>query len=172
MARNDGVENVMPRDSLYVTEKLLPSVNVNTAKPVSSSISTDLNRLFVVSLASTPVLLPFTVQKPFLSMPTSGTDVATGILLPSFIAALEQKADNLGSQLKSVSDFASGNLISRVGTDENGNYVITYKTKDGEKKTVILAKATDLNKAPMIGVAEDGGIVHSHCSSVIFYGKE
>ena len=76
------------------------------------------------------------------------------------IAALEQKADNLESQLKSVSDFASGNLISRVGTDENGNYVITYKTKDGEKKTVILAKATDLNKAPMIGVAEEGGTMY------------
>ena len=84
MARNDGVENVMPRASLYATEKLLPSVNVNTARPVSASISTDLNRLFVVSLASTPVLLPFTVQTPFLSMPISGTDVATGILLPSF----------------------------------------------------------------------------------------
>ena len=76
------------------------------------------------------------------------------------IAALEQKAEELETQLKSVSDFASGNLISRVGTDENGNYVITYKTKDGEKKTVILAKATDLNKAPMIGVAEEGGTMY------------
>ena len=76
------------------------------------------------------------------------------------IAALEQKAGDLEAQLKSVSDFTSGNFISRVGTDEKGNYVITYKTAGGEKKTVTLAKASDLSKAPMIGVAEDGGTMY------------
>ena len=76
------------------------------------------------------------------------------------IAALEQKAGNLEAQLKSVSDFTSGNLISRVGTDEKGNYVITYKTAGGEKKTVTLAKASDLSKAPMIGVAEEDGTMY------------
>lgn len=76
------------------------------------------------------------------------------------IAALEQKAENLEAQLKSVSDFTSGNLISRVGTDEKGNYVITYKTAGGEKKTVTLAKASDLSKAPMIGVAEEDGTMY------------
>ena len=76
------------------------------------------------------------------------------------IAELEQKADNLESQLKAVSDFTSGNFISRVGTDEKGNYVITYQDKNGEKKTVTLVKASDLSKAPMIGVAEDGGTLY------------
>ena len=76
------------------------------------------------------------------------------------IAALEQKAGDLETQLKSVSDFTSGNFISRVGTDEKGNYVVTYKTAGGEKKTVTLAKASDLSKAPMIGVAEDGGTMY------------
>ncbi len=76
------------------------------------------------------------------------------------IAALEQKAGDLETQLKSVSDFTSGNFISRVGTDEKGNYVITYKTAGGEKKTVTLAKASDLSKTPMIGVAEDGGTMY------------
>ena len=47
-----------------------------------------------------------------------------------------------------------------MGTDEKGNYVITYKTAGGEKKTVTLAKASDLSKAPMIGVAEDGGTLY------------
>lgn len=73
---------------------------------------------------------------------------------------LEQKADNLESQLKSISDFTSSSFISRVGTDEKGNYVITWQTADGEKKTVTLAKASDLNTAPMLGVAEDGGVLY------------
>ena len=76
------------------------------------------------------------------------------------IAALEQKADDLESQLKSVSDFASASFISRIGTDEKGNYVITYKTGEGQKKTVTMAKASDLSKAPMIGVAEDEGTMY------------
>lgn len=81
------------------------------------------------------------------------------------IAALEQKADDLESQLKSVSDFASASFISRIGTDEKGNYVITYKTRDGQKKTVTLAKASDLSKAPMIGVAEDEGTMYWRMTS-------
>ena len=81
------------------------------------------------------------------------------------IAALEQKADDLESQLKSVSDFASASFISRIGTDEKGNYVITYKTGEGQKKTVILAKASDLSKAPVIGVAEDEGTMYWRMTS-------
>lgn len=81
------------------------------------------------------------------------------------IAALEQKADDLESQLKSVSDFASASFISRIGTDEKGNYVITYKTGEGQKKTVTLAKASDLSKAPMIGVAEDEGTMYWRMTS-------
>ena len=81
------------------------------------------------------------------------------------IAALEQKADDLESQLKSVSDFASASFISRIGTDEKGNYVITYKTGEGQKKTVTLAKASDLSKAPIIGVAEDEGTMYWRMTS-------
>lgn len=77
--------------------------------------------------------------------------------LENRIAALEQRADELSSQLKSVSDFVSGNFVSRVGTDEKGNYVITYQAADGQKQTVTLAKASDLNKAPLIGTAEHEG---------------
>lgn len=76
------------------------------------------------------------------------------------IAEMEQKADSLESQLKAVSDFMSGNFISRVGTDEKGNYVITWQDKNGEKKTVTLVKASDLSKAPVIGVAEEDGILY------------
>lgn len=76
------------------------------------------------------------------------------------LTELEQKADNLESQLKAVAEFVSGNFISRIGTDEKGNYVITYQDKNGEKKTVTLVKASDLNKSPMIGTAEYEGVLY------------
>lgn len=88
------------------------------------------------------------------------SEIESGITdLENRVTALEQKADNLGSQLKAVSDFVSGNFISRLGTDEKGNYVITYQDKNGEKKTVTLAKASDIDKSPMIGTAESDGVL-------------
>lgn len=88
------------------------------------------------------------------------SEIESGITdLEKRVTALEQKADNLGSQLKAVSDFVSGNFISRLGTDDKGNYVITYQDKNGEKKTVTLAKASDLDKSPMIGTAESDGVL-------------
>lgn len=76
--------------------------------------------------------------------------------LENRIDALEQKADGLTSQLKSVSDFVNANFISRVGTDEKGNYVITYKIGE-ETRTVTLAKASDVNKAPIVAAGEFEG---------------
>lgn len=88
------------------------------------------------------------------------SEIESGITdLENRVTALEQKADNLGSQLKAVSDFVSGNFISRLGTDEKGNYVITYQDKNGEKKTVTLAKASDIDKSPIIGTAESDGVL-------------
>ena len=78
--------------------------------------------------------------------------------LENSIAALEKEADELSAQLKAVSDFAGANFISRIGTDEKGNYVITYQDKAGEKKTVTLAKASSTAAAPLLGVAEFEGV--------------
>jgi hypothetical protein len=89
------------------------------------------------------------------------SEIENGITdLENRVAALEQKADYLESQLKAVSEFVSGNFISRVGTDEKGNVVITYQDRNGEKKTVTLAKASDLDKSPMIGTAEYEGVLY------------
>ncbi len=89
------------------------------------------------------------------------TEIESGITdLENRIATLEQKADNLGAQLKAVSEFVSSEFISRLGTDENGNYVITYQDRNGEKKTVTLAKASALDKSPMIGTAESDGVLY------------
>lgn len=89
------------------------------------------------------------------------SEIENGITdLENRVAALEQKADYLESQLKAVSEFVSGNFISRVGTDEKGNFVITYQDRNGEKKTVTLAKASDLDKSPMIGTAEYEGVLY------------
>lgn len=76
--------------------------------------------------------------------------------LENRIAALEQKADDLTSQLKSVSEFVAGNFISRVGTDEKGNCVITYRTAGGETRTVTLAKPSASGNV-FIGVGESEG---------------
>ena len=78
--------------------------------------------------------------------------------LENSIAALEKEADELSAQLKAVSDFAGANFISRIGTDEKGNYVITYQDKAGEKKTVTLLKASSQAAAPLLGVAEFEGV--------------
>lgn len=89
------------------------------------------------------------------------SEIESGIEdLENRIATLEQKADNLESQLGAVSDFVSGGFISRLGTDDKGNYVITYQDKNGERKTVTLAKASDLDKSPMIGTAEFEGVLY------------
>jgi hypothetical protein len=52
----------MASDSLYLTEKLLPSVRLNTTRPLSLSAAMFLNMLPVISFARTPVLSPLTVQ--------------------------------------------------------------------------------------------------------------
>ncbi len=41
-----------------------------------------------------------------------------------------------------------------------GNFVITYRDRNGEKKTVTLAKASDLDKSPMIGTAQYEGVLY------------
>ena len=65
------------------------------------------------------------------------SEIENGITdLENRVAALEQKADYLESQLKAVSEFVSGNFISRVGTDEKGNFVITYQDRNGEKHKI------------------------------------
>lgn len=76
------------------------------------------------------------------------------------LAALEHKADSLNGVLSSVSGFINSNYISRVGTDKDGNYVITYQDKGGEKKTVTLAKASSVSSNKMFGTAEEGGVAY------------
>lgn len=76
------------------------------------------------------------------------------------LAALEHKADSLNGVLSSVSGFVNSNYISRVGTDKDGNYVITYQDKGGEKKTVTLAKASSVSSNKMFGTAEEGGVAY------------
>lgn len=76
------------------------------------------------------------------------------------LSELEQKADELSGELSAVSSFINANYISRVGTDTDGNFVISYRDKGGEKKTVTLAKASSVNRSAMFGTAEDGGVIY------------
>ena len=52
------------------------------------------------------------------------------------LSEYEQKMADLESQLSSLTALVNSSFISYLGTDEAGNYVISYMDKGGEVKTL------------------------------------
>ena len=75
------------------------------------------------------------------------------------LSEYEQKMADLESQLSSLTALVNSSFISYLGTDEAGNYVISYMDKGGEVKTVVVAVDSDVVTAPLIGVAEYEGVL-------------
>lgn len=70
---------------------------------------------------------------------------------------LEQKAEDLASQMNAVNDLLKSKFITLISTDADGNYVITYMNDDGTTSTVTVATQDDVVTMPIIGIAEDEG---------------
>lgn len=76
------------------------------------------------------------------------------------LLSYEQKMADLESQLSSLTALIKSSFISYLGTDDKGNYVVSYMDAGGEVKTLTLAVDSDVVTAPLIGAGthEDGGL--------------
>ena len=75
------------------------------------------------------------------------------------LSEYEQKMAEFESQLSSLKSLINSSFISYLGTDEAGNYVISYMDKGGEVKTVVVAVDSDVITSPLIGVDEFEGVL-------------
>ena len=76
------------------------------------------------------------------------------------LSGYEQKMADLESQLSALTALVNSSFISYLGTDEAGNYVISYMDKGGEVSTVVVAVDSDVVTAPLIGAAEFEGVLY------------
>ena len=70
------------------------------------------------------------------------------------LSGYEQKMADLESQLSSLTALINSSFVSYLGTDEAGNYVISYMEKGGDVKTVTVAVDSDVVTAPLICAGE------------------
>lgn len=71
------------------------------------------------------------------------------------IAKLQGRIASLNSQLADLSELTSGNVITAMAQDSEGNYVITYKDNKNEEKSVVLATTDQMLNVPLLGVELD-----------------
>ena len=71
------------------------------------------------------------------------------------IAKLQGRIASLNSQLADLSELTSGNVITAMTQDSEGNYVITYKDNKNEEKSVVLATTDQMLNVPLLGVELD-----------------
>ena len=77
------------------------------------------------------------------------------------LEGLEQRYNELIEQLEAYSALINSSFISYIGTDADGNYVISYIDSGGEVKTVTLALGSDVVTSQLIGTATyTDGIVY------------
>ncbi len=71
------------------------------------------------------------------------------------LAKLQGRITSLNSQLADLSELTSGNVITAMTQDSEGNYVITYKDNKNEEKSVVLATIDQMLNVPLPGVELD-----------------
>ena len=71
------------------------------------------------------------------------------------LSGYERQVMELESQMSSLTAIVNSSFISYLGTDEAGNYVISYMEEGGEVKTLTLALDSDVVTSPIIGTRED-----------------
>ena len=71
------------------------------------------------------------------------------------IAKLQSRITSLNDQLADLSELTSGNVITAMAQDSEGNYVITYKDNKNEEKSVVLATVDQMLNVPLLGVEPD-----------------
>lgn len=68
------------------------------------------------------------------------------------IAKLQSRITSLNDQLADLSELTSGNVITAMTQDSEGNYIITYKDNKNEEKSVVLATVDQMLNVPLLGV--------------------
>lgn len=71
------------------------------------------------------------------------------------LSGYERQVMELESQMSSLTAIVNSSFISYLGTDEEGNYVISYMEEGGEVKTLTLALDSDVVTSPIVGTRED-----------------
>lgn len=71
------------------------------------------------------------------------------------IAKLQGRIASLNEQLADLSELTSGNVITAMTQDSEGNYVITYKDNKNEEKSLVLATVDQMLNMPLLGVEQD-----------------
>lgn len=70
------------------------------------------------------------------------------------LSGAEAAVDALESQIGALNTLINSSFISYIGTDEAGNYVISYMNGGGDVKTLVLALGSDIVTVPVVGAAE------------------
>ncbi len=71
------------------------------------------------------------------------------------IAKLQDRIASLNSQLADLSELTSGNVITEMTEDSEGNYIITYKDNKNEEKSIVLATVDQMLNVPLLGIELD-----------------
>ena len=71
------------------------------------------------------------------------------------IARLQSRIASLNEQLADLSELTSGNVITAMTQDSEGNCVITYKDNKDEEKSVVLATVDQMLNVPLLSVEPD-----------------
>ena len=71
------------------------------------------------------------------------------------IARLQSRIASLNDQLADLSELTSGNVITAMTQDSEGNWVITYKDNKDAEKSVVLATIDQMLNVPLLGVEAD-----------------
>ena len=70
------------------------------------------------------------------------------------LSGYEQQMLSMEGQMSSLTALINSSFISYIGTDEAGNYVVSYMEDGGDVKTVTLAVDSDVITSPLIGTGE------------------
>lgn len=71
------------------------------------------------------------------------------------IDALQGKIAEANAQIGTLSLLTSGNVVTSVGENSDGSYVLTYLDASGSEKTMVAAATAQLINVPVIGVRKD-----------------
>lgn len=82
------------------------------------------------------------------------------------LTAAEKRVAELNDEMNSLTALVNSSFISYLKQDDKGNYVVCYRDRGGETKTITLATQDDVVTAPIVGaggvrrkalLAHDGG---------------
>ncbi|MCD8034067.1 MAG: PL29 family lyase N-terminal domain-containing protein [Alistipes sp.] len=70
------------------------------------------------------------------------------------LTAAEKRVAELNDEMTSLTALINSSFISYLKQDDKGNYVVCYRDRGGETKTITLATQDDVVTAPIVGAGE------------------